>query len=277
MPNIQNINITTAYKENIKTDLNRCHVIAGDMDYVCNPDILQVYNNNSINQIIKIFHSYLDIVQEMKIKFVSLYFRKKGLTEVEALQVLGRVMNDYKGLGFIVHFFDPKAVIAMLNEYEGIPLLNALTCEKASQQKGVSLLNDVHCPIIIQPIDDNGIAISVEKRFKIIKSVVHNLEKVQIERNLIYIDPLSPTIYYKPCNLDVSINTIRMCNKLNLKTILWPENTARGFPDKKNKIAECYTGMAIGAGLNFSVVKIKPFDLFPYIQYSNQIKNGVFL
>lgn len=277
MSNIQNINIITAHKDNIKLDLNLCHVIAGDMDYVSNPDILKVYNNNSINQIIEMFHSYLDTVKEMGIKLVSLYFRKNGLTEVEALQILGRIMNDYKNLGFIVHFFNPKAVIAMLNEYQGIPLLNALTCEKTSLEKGVSLLNDIHCPIIIQPIDDNGIGISAEKRIKIIENVIHNFEKAKIERNLIYVDSLSPTIYYKPCSLDVSINTIRMCNELNLKTILWPENAARGFSDQKNKIAECYTGMAIGAGLNFSVVKIKPFDLFPYIQYSNQIKNGVFL
>jgi hypothetical protein len=267
--------IKTCKNEEVQLNDNICNVVGGDFDYVCDPSILNTYNDITLIKIEEKLHNYLERMEKSGVSLVSIYLRKEGMTEIEALTFLGRIMNQHSELGYIVHYFEPRAIDGLLKEYTGIPLLYSLTAEKTSLSNGLSIAKNKKCPMIIQPVDDNGIGICLERRVKIIESIVHTFTENHIEEKYIYVDPLSPTVYFKPCSLDLSIKTLEYCNKRGIKTILWPENTARGYKEENNYIAECYTSMAIGSSLNLAVISLNKSHLLTVVQNSNMIKRGV--
>jgi hypothetical protein len=252
-----------------------CEVVAGDLDYVCNPLILRSLFYKKVDHLIEKMTSYLDRMQKRNFRFVSLYFRHHSMKEAAAFDILGDIIADYKTLGFVVHYFNPDSVIALLKKYSGKPLLYSLTGEKPHINSTFPLLKDTNCPIVLQPIGDYGIPPKSADRMKIVTFLAGELERYGIKDDLIYVDALSPSVKCPLCKLEVSIETIKSCREVKLKTILWPENSGLGYVEEENQIVPCYSSMAILSGLNLAVVQIDSRSLLPYIHSSNLIKKGV--
>lgn len=254
---------------------NICNIVGGDFDYVCNPNVLSMYNNSSMIEIENVIHSYLERMECKGIKYVSIYFRKKGIKETEALAFLGKILNQHQTLTYIVHYFELQAVDKLFSEYAGTPILYSVTAEKSSLLKGITILKDRNCPMIVQPVDDNGIGVTLEHRIKIINSIIDAFCKNNISKDFIYVDPLSPTVYFKPCCLELSIQTTHYCTQSGIKTVLWPENAARGYRKKQNYIYECFSSMAVGVGLNLLVAKIEDSNIQEIVEDANIIRGGI--
>jgi cobalamin-dependent methionine synthase I len=254
------------------TAAKRGCVIAGDLDYVTDPQIIPRYYNLCLTERMELFHSVILCASRAGVQRVSLYARGVGSSEADLLMMMVDVAEQHSAMDFLFHFFDERALETALRRCSRRPLLNYLSGERTKMSRMLPVLERHRCPIVVQPVDDAGMPPTAAGRMRIIERVVKELEALAFERQDIFIDCLSPSHGALPYGLRVTLETIQESRRVGLRTILWPENAGLGRHDR-HTIVSTYMAMALQAGLDCAVVNLGNTALLKTIETARQMQD----
>ncbi len=175
---------------------------------------------------------------------------------IDEPKIMSNVIKDISGVVNVPICIDSpdfRAIETGLKYFPGKALVNSVDGEEEKLNKILPIVKKYGASIVALTMDEDGIPLTVEKRFEIAKKIVNECEKHGIERKNIFIDALVLSISTNPEGAKTTLETIRRIkNDLGTRTILGLSNISFGLPGR-SVVNASFLAMAIEAGLDIAI------------------------
>lgn len=116
--------------------------------------------------------------------------------------------------------------------YCGVPLLNSVTCDGKSLERGVELARRVGAGLVVLTLDGKGIPDSAAGRLDLARRAVAVADAAGLPRRYLFIDPLTLAVGADGRNAAVTLETLRGLRGLGTRSIMGVSNVSFGMPDR---------------------------------------------
>lgn len=199
-----------------------------------------------------------------------------GISGIDKIKVMKRLIQELQveiPLPLVIDSNDPVVLEAGLEVYIGKPIINSITGEQKVMDKIFPMVKKYGTAVIGLTLDDRGIPSTVEGRLAIARKIVEEADRYGVNKENIFIDPLTLTAGSEQDQVMVTLETIkRVKDELGVLTTLGLSNISHGLPERE-LINRVFLGMAIGYGLNLPIAN--PFDdsIHQSIEVANLLTN----
>ncbi len=172
-----------------------------------------------------------------------------GVDEVAVLPEVVKVVMDTVDVPLCIDINDPKALKAALPIYDGKPIINSVTAEKASLEEILPLVKEYGTAVIALTIDDGGIPKEAGKRVEIAHRIVETAATLGIPKEDIIVDPLCISLGADTNAGLVTLEAIRKIKEeLGINQTLGASNISFGLPGRIS-VNHAFLAIAIQAGI----------------------------
>lgn len=232
--------------------LFRQALINDDLDYILNTAVAQVEAGAHI----------LDV--------------NVGLPEINEPNMMHKVVKEIQSILDIplqIDSSDINAIETGLRYYSGKPILNSVNGEDKVLDKILPLVKKYGANVIGLTLDERGIPLKAEDRFKIAEKIVNKALKYGIRKEEVFIDCLVLTASAQQEEVQETLKAVRMVKeKLGVKTLLGVSNISFGLPNRQF-INETFLALALGNGLDLPIMNPNESGMMRIIDTYNVLYN----
>lgn len=148
----------------------------------------------------------------------------------------------------------PKALEAGLQVYDGKALVNSVNGETEKLERVLPLVRDHRAAVIGLTMDDQGIPLEAERRFRIAERILNRAVQLGIPREDVIIDPLAMAVsadHHMALETLKALSLIR--DRLGVNQTLGLSNVSFGLPGR-NRINASFLAMAVTCGLTCPIL-----------------------
>ncbi|GFP28543.1 dihydropteroate synthase, partial [Candidatus Hakubella thermalkaliphila] len=136
-------------------------------------------------------------------------------------------------LPFCIYSSNRHALVAALQVYPGVALVNSVNGEEESLKKLLPAIKKHNAVVIGLTMDDVGIPTDPDKRFEIAKKIVERAQEEGIPKENILIDCLAMAVSADPNAGIACLKAIgRVTEELGVGTTLGASNVSFGMPNR---------------------------------------------
>lgn len=180
-----------------------------------------------------------------------------GLPKIDEVRILKEsieYLQSYTKLPLQIDSSNPKAIENALRYYNGKAIVNSVNGKQENMDAILPSIAKYGGALIALCIDENGLALSVEDKIRVVNKIVKEANKYGIKNKDIIVDPLTLTVSAQQEDVIATLDAIKFIkNDLNLKTSLGVSNISFGLPNRELMNAT-FTSMAIYAGLDACII-----------------------
>jgi 5-methyltetrahydrofolate--homocysteine methyltransferase len=160
-----------------------------------------------------------------------------------------------QGLNCQISIDSPNAetIESAVKIHSGIPFINSITAEKDKLRRLLPVFKKTKSYIIALTIDENGMPNDVDGRITLAERIIKAVTEEGIERDSIYIDPLTKPISTEPDQPGYFLEAIRILKAKKIKTIGGLSNVSFGLP-KRSILNAAFLKLAIDAGIDAAII-----------------------
>jgi 5-methyltetrahydrofolate--homocysteine methyltransferase len=183
----------------------------------------------------------------------------RSADEVESMRWLVNTVQELVEIPLCIDSPEPEPLAAGLELARfGKPLMNSITGESQVFQKILPVVEKFDTKVIALCIDDTGIPLKAEDRFKVAERLIKDLRAAGVKDDDIYIDPLIQPV---SANDQAGAEVLKV---LRMITDAYPEvhkicglsNISYGSPNRK-LLNRLFTVLAMGSGMDAFVLNPK--------------------
>lgn len=231
-------------------------------------DLIEALNNKDFQYISKLA---LKQVQEgSQILDINL-----GLINSNETENMVEVIKNIQAISDIPLQIDSQnyqVIEKALRIYNGKAIINSVNATKDSMDKIFPLAKKYGGMLVCLCIDENGLALSVEKKLEVARKLVDEACKYDIDKNDLLIDCLTLTASANQIDVKATLDAITLIKKeLDVKTILGVSNVSYGLVNRQ-LINNSFISMAIYCGLDAAIIDTSS-NINGYIDASNVLIN----
>lgn len=152
---------------------------------------------------------------------------------------------------------DPLILEAVARGIAGIPLLNSVTCEPKSLEKGLRVARETGAAIVVLTMDNKGIPDDAKGRLALASRAAEAAEAIGLPRKALFIDPLTLALGAGERNAQVTLESLRGLALIGTRSILGISNISFGLPNRA-LLNRTFLAMAMASGLD--AVIANPLD-----------------
>ena len=253
-----------------------CRLVLGDLDYIAEPGLIPRRYDDGWPAWESLARRTLALAREQGdvhgIPHVSLYARVRGVPEQAVLERLLGVADEFPEVPVLLHHFDTNAAMAALATTSRRPMLSYVSAESWALPLLERLLARHRPRLVVQPVDDRGIAATARERLDIVEGLYERIAPAGLAREDVVVDVLSPALGALPFPLRVSVETAALARARGFSTIAWPVNAGLGLGTRAGAVARGYATSLVDAGLDFAVVSSRDTALVEAIAVANALK-----
>lgn len=199
-----------------------------------------------------------------------------GLPEINEPHMMHTVIKEIQGIidtPLQIDSSDHNAIETGLRYYNGKPILNSVNGEDKVLDKILPLVKKYGSNVIGLTLDEKGIPLKAEERFKIAEKIVKKAEEYGIRREDVFIDCLVLTASAQQKEVQETLKAVRMVKeKLHVKTLLGVSNISFGLPNREF-INETFLSLALANGLDLPIMNPNAEGMMRVIDSYNVLYN----
>ncbi len=152
---------------------------------------------------------------------------------------------------------DKAALEGAIRIYAGKPMINSVNGKRESMDTVLPLAKKYGGVVIALTLDENGIPDTAEGRLEIAYRIINEAKKYGIDKKDIVVDPLALTVSSNADSALITLKTIELLNRDDIKTSLGVSNISFGLPNR-DIINSAFFTQALAKGLNCAIMN--PFS-----------------
>ncbi|MDO5518141.1 MAG: homocysteine S-methyltransferase family protein [Clostridium sp.] len=199
-----------------------------------------------------------------------------GLPEVNEPEMMHTVIKEIQGIidtPLQIDSSDHDAIETGLRYYNGKPILNSVNGEDKVLDKILPLVKKYGANVIGLTLDEKGIPLKAEERFKIAEKIIKRAEEYGIRQEDVFIDCLVLTASAQQKEVQETLKAVRMVKeKLHVKTLLGVSNISFGLPNREF-INETFLSLALANGLDLPIMNPNAEGMMRVIDSYNVLYN----
>ncbi len=177
-----------------------------------------------------------------------------GVSEREMLPRVIRELQTVTDLPLVPDSADPAALSAALRVYPGRALINSVNAGQESMDRVFPLAKKYGSMLICLTLDENGIPMDAEGRFRLAVKLLKEAEKYSLEKEDLIFDPLTLSVSADPSAAEVTLKTIQMIReKLHARVCLGVSNVSFGLPCRDG-VNSVFFILALQQGLSAAIM-----------------------
>lgn len=184
-----------------------------------------------------------------------------GLPEIDEAETMVKVIKKLQAILDVPLQIDannPKVIESGLRVYNGKAVVNSVTGEDKKLDEILPLVKKYGAAVIGLTLDEKGIPLKAEERFKIAEKIVKRAQQHGIAKEDVYIDCLTLTAAAEQESVMETIKAIRLVKeRLGVKTVLGVSNISFGLPNR-DILNRTFLAVGLTAGLDLPI--INPLD-----------------
>ncbi len=202
--------------------------------------------------------------QEETAHFIDLSLAYAGRNEIEDYKNIVPVLNSMLMAPLVIDSTDPETVKASLERYSGKPIINSINFEDggAKLHKMLNVVKDHPACVVALTIDEEGMAVTAEKKFQIAKRIYDTwINEYHFRAEDLIIDTLTFSIGSGDETLtNAAVETLEAIklikeNLKGVKTTLGVSNVSFGLsPASRQILNSVFLHEAVKAGLDTAIV-----------------------
>ncbi|MCX8083875.1 MAG: methionine synthase [Calditerrivibrio sp.] len=229
------------------------------------------------------FDGMLKIVKEQEDEaahFVDICVAYAGRDEKRDMSMFISMVNKMSLLPAVIDTTEPDVLEEALKRYTGKPIINSINFEDGGKKlhRVLSFVKDFPAAVIGLTIDEEGMAMTADKKFGIAKRIYDTFTaKYGFDPEDLIIDPLTFSIGSGDITLRyAAVETLEAIKRIKndlpgAKTLLGLSNVSFGLlPKSRVVLNSVFLRKAVEAGLDMAIVhasKILPEDMIPAEEY----------
>ncbi len=181
--------------------------------------------------------------------------------EPEYLKWLVSIVQEVVSIPCCIDSPNPDAIKAALEVHKGdvTPMINSISMETDRYEALMPILANTNLKVVALCMSDDGMPETTEDRVKIADALISGLEKNNVSRENIYVDPLVQPV---STNQNFGVEFINSVEKISQKfkgvhTMCGLSNISFGLPNRPY-LNQTFAAMAIAKGLDGLI--INPLD-----------------
>lgn len=128
---------------------------------------------------------------------------------------------------------DPQVIESALRIYNGKAIVNSVTGEDQILEEVLPIVKKYGAAVIGLTLDEQGIPIKAEERYKIAEKIVKRAESYGISKEDVYIDCLTLTAAAQQEAVKETVKALSLVKEnLQVKTVLGVSNISFGLPNR---------------------------------------------
>jgi len=180
-------------------------------------------------------------------------------SELEDLIWLIDIIQEAVPVRLSLDSSDPRCLLETVERVQEIPMLNSTTAEENRFEQMATVIQKRECDVVALCIDDRGIPKSADQVMENAKKVIEDLEKIGVNRERIYLDPLIQAV---STDTEAGLTALEAIEGIKrefegVNTVCGLSNISFALP-KRPVLNRTFLTLAMRAGL--SAVLIDPLD-----------------
>ncbi len=184
-----------------------------------------------------------------------------GLPEINEEEMLVNVIKEIQAVSSLplqIDTSNPKALDSAMRIYNGKPLVNSVNGKEESMKSVLPLVKKYGGVVIALTLDENGIPDTAEERVEIAKRIINKAKEYGIDKKDIIVDPLCLTVSSDKNAPGVTLKSIELLKKIDVKVSLGISNVSFGLPSR-DYVNSVFFSHALLKGLD--AVIMNPYSL----------------
>ncbi|MBE6061959.1 MAG: homocysteine methyltransferase [Clostridium butyricum] len=199
-----------------------------------------------------------------------------GLPEIDEPHMMYAVIKEIQGIidtPLQIDSSNYETIEMGLRYYNGKPILNSVDGEDKVLDKILPIVKKYGASVIGLTLDENGIPLKAEERFKIAEKIIKRAEEYGIRRENVFIDCLVLTVSAQQKEVQETLKAVRMVKeRLQVKTLLGISNISFGLPNR-GFINETFLASALASGLDLPIMNPNAEGMMRVIDTYNVLYN----
>lgn len=192
--------------------------------------------------------------------------------EPDALVWLVEVVQEAVKVPLCLDSTNPEAIKAAMDRVEQTPMVNSISGEKKRLQGILPLVIRGGCPVIALAMGDRGIPKTTEDRMAIVREIIRETDRVGLERDKLYLDPLVMAL---ATDTSSGIKTFETMRKIkaefpDVRLTSGLSNISFGLP-LRGLINRTFLTLALEAGLDSVIMDPTDRALFEQLMASEVV------
>ena len=180
-------------------------------------------------------------------------------SELEDLIWLIDTIQEVVSVSLSLDSSDPQCLLETVERVKEPPMLNSTTAEEKRFERMVPVIQKRECDVVALCIDDRGIPKTADQVMENAKKIVEDLEKIGVNRDRIYLDPLIQAV---STDTEAGLKALEAIEGIKrelegVNTVCGLSNISFALP-KRPVLNRAFLTLAMRAGL--SAVIIDPLD-----------------
>jgi cobalamin-dependent methionine synthase I len=179
--------------------------------------------------------------------------------ESEALVWLIETIQGVTEIPLCIDSVNPDSLAIAISHVKHSPMINSISGERKRLERILPLVNQYQCPVIMLAMDDKGIPKTTEDRMTIIDQIITETRRLNLNDELLYVDPLVIALAVDTESGKIALQTMRAIHakfpKVHIVSGL--SNISFGLP-ARTLINRVFMTLAIEAGLDTAI--LDPLD-----------------
>lgn len=184
-----------------------------------------------------------------------------GLPEIDEAATMVRVVKEIQAILDVplqIDSSDPQVIESALRIYNGKAIVNSVTGEDQILEEVLPIVKKYGAAVIGLTLDEQGIPIKAEERYKIAEKIVKRAESYGISKEDVYIDCLTLTAAAQQEAVKETVKALSLVKEnLQVKTVLGVSNISFGLPNR-DLLNRTFLASSLTAGLDLPI--INPLD-----------------
>lgn len=180
-----------------------------------------------------------------------------GLPGIDEKQMMIEAIKSIQGICELPLQIDstiPEVIEAGLRVYSGKAIINSVNGEEKSLNTILPIVKKYGASVIGLTLDENGIPVSAEERFRIAEKIMNKAIEYGIPKENVIIDCLTLTASAEQSGVIETLKAVKMVKEqLGLKTVLGVSNISFGLPNRE-RVNHTFLALALENGLDLPII-----------------------
>ncbi len=156
-----------------------------------------------------------------------------GIDEAAMLRSAVAMLAPATPLPLVIDSVDPKAMHAALRLYPGRALVNSVSGEENRLKEILPLAAKYGAAIIVLPVGDGQIPETSADRMRLVDVILAEAAKHGLGEDDVLVDALAMTVSADPAAAIATLETLGLCHRRGLATLLGLSNVSFGMPGRQ--------------------------------------------
>ncbi|OIO40515.1 MAG: hypothetical protein AUJ75_00165 [Candidatus Omnitrophica bacterium CG1_02_49_10] len=194
--------------------------------------------------------------------------------EIESMKWLVTTIQAKFDIPLCIDSPDPACIEAGLSVHKGKALVNSITAEKGRSKEILPLVKRYGSLVIGLTIDENGMPITADERFDIVKRIISDIKGAGISEKDLYIDPLVRPVSSEQAQALQMLEAMRMIKtSTEANIVVGLSNISFGLPNRA-LLNATFLSMAMCYGLDAAIIDPTDTQIHATLKASEAILNS---